>query len=43
MTTPGASAVQRLLDELCVLERAENTDLPLVPRPWRSPGVVSSL
>ncbi|RSM89691.1 DUF58 domain-containing protein [Kibdelosporangium aridum] len=32
ITTPGASAVARLLDELCVLERAENTDLPLVPK-----------
>nr|WP_042193974.1 DUF58 domain-containing protein [Kibdelosporangium sp. MJ126-NF4]CEL20989.1 FIG002343: hypothetical protein [Kibdelosporangium sp. MJ126-NF4]CTQ95497.1 FIG002343: hypothetical protein [Kibdelosporangium sp. MJ126-NF4] len=31
-TTPGALAVQRLLDELCVLDRATEADLPLVPR-----------
>ncbi|CAM3336911.1 DUF58 domain-containing protein [Kibdelosporangium persicum] len=30
-TTPGAAAVRRLLDELCVLERASTTHLPLVP------------
>ncbi|ALG07030.1 DUF58 domain-containing protein [Kibdelosporangium phytohabitans] len=32
ITTPGAVAVQRLLDELCVLDRTTETDLPLVPR-----------
>ncbi len=30
-TTPGSGAVRRFLDELCVVERAGHTGLPLVP------------
>lgn len=31
ITSPGAGAVRRYLDELCLVERAAATDLPLVP------------
>lgn len=31
VTTPGSGAVRRFLDELCVLDRAGDADLPLVP------------
>ncbi|WP_433260566.1 DUF58 domain-containing protein [Actinosynnema sp. CS-041913] len=37
-TTPGSGAVRRFLDELCVVERAKRSGLPLVPAPLAHAG-----